>query len=58
MGHGAMGLGILRRIQVMPRWENDPVWMLGKSGRESGQGRVRAYPQIEIRRRAEKGGAG
>ena len=27
MGHGAMGLGILVRRQVTPRWENDPVWL-------------------------------
>ena len=27
MGQGAMGIGILGRRQVTPRWANDPVWM-------------------------------
>ena len=44
MGQGEMGLGMLGRRQVNPRWENDPVWLHGGSIRESGQGRVRATP--------------
>ena len=27
MGQGAMGLEMLGRRQVTPRWENDPVWL-------------------------------
>ena len=26
MGQGEMGLGMLKRVQGMPRWANDPVW--------------------------------
>ena len=40
---GAMVISILVRIQVTPRWVNDPVWIHnGKNGRED-QGR-RGYP--------------
>ena len=32
---GEMGLGMLGRIQVTPRWDNDPVWRHnGGKGRE------------------------
>ena len=58
MGQVVMGLGIMGRIQVTPRWANGPVWLHDGSRRESGQGRVRAPPQMEIRRREEKGRAG
>ena len=44
MGQGDMGIGILGRIQLTPRWENDPVWLHGGSRRDSGQGQVRAPP--------------
>ena len=58
MEHGDMGLGILGQRQVMPRWANDPMWLNDGSRKDSGQGQMRAPPQTEIRRRAEKGGAG
>ena len=44
MGQGAMGLGILGRIQVKPRWENDSLWLHDGRIRESGQGRVWVPP--------------
>ena len=44
MGQGAMGLGMLGRRQVTPRWVNDPVWLHNGSRRDSGQGRMRAPP--------------
>ena len=47
MGKGEMGRGILGRIQVTPRWVNDPVWLNGGSRQESGQGRVQA-PPLEV----------
>ena len=37
-----MGIGILGRRQVTPRWANDTVWLHVRSRRESDQGRVRA----------------
>ena len=40
MGQGAMGIEILGRRQVTPRWENDPVWLHGGIRWESGQGRL------------------
>ena len=59
MGQGAIGLGMLGRRQVTPRWANDPVWKNSGSRQESGQGRLQEPPpQKEIRRRSEKGGAG
>ena len=58
MGQEVMGHGMLGRRQVTSRWANDPVWLNDRSRQESGQGRVQAPPQTEIRRRAEKGGAG
>ena len=58
MGKGARGLGVLGQRQVTPRWPNDPMWLHNGSRWESGQGRVRAPPQTEIRRRADKGGEG
>ena len=58
MGQGEMGLGMLGRIQVIPKWENDPVCIHNGSIQESGQWQVRAPPQYRIRRRAEKCGAG
>ena len=61
-----MGIGMLGRRQVTPRWADDPVWMQDGSRQEIGQGRVRVPPppdgnQVEGgegRRRAEKGGEG
>ena len=47
MGQGAMGLGMLGRRQMMPRCDNDTVWLHAGSRRESGQGRVRAPPPPE-----------
>ena len=44
MGQGDMGIGILGRIQLTPRWENDPVWLHGGSIQDSFQGQVRAPP--------------
>ena len=44
MRQGAIGLGMLVRRQVTPRWANDPMWLHNGSRRESGQGRVRAPP--------------
>ena len=59
MGQGAMGIGILRWRQEMRRWENYSVWLHKGSRQESGQGQVQSLPpRTEIRRRAEKGGAG
>ena len=60
MGQGAMGIGMLGRMQVTPRWANDTVWLHNRSRQESDQGRVWAPPppQTEIRRREEKGGDG
>ena len=65
MGQGDMGLEMLGRRQVTPRWEKYPVWLHNKSRKDSGQGRVRAPPPDgnqaeggEGRRRAEKGGEG
>ena len=40
----AMGLGMLVRIQVTPRWANDPVCLCNESRQESGKGRVREPP--------------
>ena len=57
-GEGARGLGVLGQRQVTPRWANDTVWLHNGSRRESVQGRVRAPPQTEIRRRADKCGEG
>ena len=34
--YGAMGLRMLGRRQVKPRWANDPVWLHRRSIRESG----------------------
>ena len=42
MGQGDMGLGMLGRRQVTPRWANNPVWLNNGRRQESGQGRVRA----------------
>ena len=36
MGKAAMGLGMMRRRQVTPRWPNDPVCLHNGSRRESG----------------------
>ena len=58
MGKGARGLGVLGQRQVTTRWANDTVWLHNGSRRDSGQGRVRAPPQTEIRRMAEKGREG
>ena len=44
MGQVAMGLGMLGRRQVTPRWKNDPVCLHGGSIRESGQERVWSPP--------------
>ena len=53
-----MGLGMLGRRQVIPRWLNDPVWLHDGSRWESGQGLVRAPPPRRKlgggRRRAER----
>ena len=38
MGQVEMGLGMLVRIQVTPRWTNDPVWLNNGSRQDSGQG--------------------
>ena len=58
MDQGAMGLGMLGRRQVTPRSANNLVWLHDGFRKESGQGRVWADPQTEIRRRTEKGGSG
>ena len=58
MGQGAMGLGMMRRGKVTPRWENDTVWLHGGSRRESGQGRVRAPPPPQGGYQAEGGEGG
>ena len=55
---GIMGIRILGQIQVTPMWLNDPVCLHNVSRQESGQGRMQADPQMEIRQRSEKGGAG
>ena len=49
----AKDLGMLGKIQVTPRWENDP--MLGQCGHQVRYGRARiGYPpQEDIRRQAE-----
>ena len=57
MGQGEMGIGMLGWRQVIPRWENDPVWLHKVIIRESVQGRLQEPPKTEIRRKAEKGGA-
>ena len=44
MGQGEMGIRMMGRRQVTPRWANDPVWLHRRSRRESGQGRVREPP--------------
>ena len=44
MVQGAMGIGMLVRRQVMPRWENYPVRLYDGSRQESGQERLRAPP--------------
>ena len=58
MGQGEMGLGMLVRRQVNPRWENDPMWLKDGIIQESCQGRVQApTPRRESgggRRRAEQ----
>ena len=35
---GLMGLSMLGRIQVMPRWENDPVWRHDSGNGREGRG--------------------
>ena len=44
MGQGEMGLSMLGRKQVTPRWANDPMLLQDGSRWESDQGRVRAPP--------------
>ena len=44
MGKREMGIGVLFRRQVKPRWENDPVWLYSGGRQESGQGQVWAPP--------------
>ena len=48
MGQGAMGLGMMGRRQVTPRWENDPVWLHKGRIQESGQGQVQAPPPLRV----------
>ena len=40
---GVIGLGILGRIQVMPRSVNDPVWIHDGRKRREGRG-ISEYP--------------
>ena len=47
MGQGVIGIGMLGRRQMTPRWVNDPVWMHTESTRESGYGRAQATPPPE-----------
>ena len=54
MGKGVMGLGMLGRRYVTPRWVNDPVWLHDRSRQESGQGRVRAPPRRKSGRRRRR----
>ena len=58
MEQRAMVPGMLGWRQVKPRWANNPLWLHDGSRQESGQGRMQADPQMEIRQRSEKGGAG
>ena len=58
MGQRAIGIGMMRRRQLNPRWENDLVWLHDVSRQESGQKLVRAPPQTEIRQRADNAEAG
>ena len=57
-GQEEMGLGMMGQRQVTPRLVNYTVWLHDGSIRENSQWQVRATPQTEIRRRAEKGGSG
>ena len=43
-GQGDMGLGILGRRQVKPRWENFLLWLHDGRRQESDVGWVRAPP--------------
>ena len=53
MEQGVIGLGILGQIQVMSRWENDPVWFHdGVNGRVL-RGRGGYPPPIPYRKQAE-----
>ena len=45
VGQVEMGLGMLGRRQVTPRWMNDPVWLHDQSRKESGQGWFRHPPR-------------
>ena len=58
MGKGAMGIGMMGRRQVTPKWENDTVWLHGGVDGRVARGGYRHLPQTENRRRVEKGGAG
>ena len=58
MGLGTMGLGMLGRRQVTPRWENDPMWVHDGGIRDIGQGRVRAPSQEENRAEGREGRSG
>ena len=54
----ATGLGMLGRIQVTPRWVNDPVWRHDGLKVRKGRGMIRYLPWVDIGWRSEKGGAG
>ena len=49
---------MLGRIQVTPRWANDPVWLHNEANRRVARVRFWHPPQTENRQRAEKVGAG
>ena len=53
MGQGEMGLRMLGRRQVTPRWANDSVWLNDGRGKENGQGRIQALPDRNLEKVGE-----
>ena len=54
MGQGAMSLGMLGKIQLTPRWKNDPVWGYKLGNRREVWGRC-GHPPSLVGKHAEGG---